>query len=168
MTTAIRGTSAQAAAELMLEKLFTDMYGRVTFPIDPVALATSMGFSVNVASFPLEDRHNPIYGVVTHKAEQRTITMERGSKEQQRCVSAALIAGEFLHNDTDEYGYILHANPIRSEDMDYMVNFAMNFLMPGFAVRNLWSEGHSVKNMARTFGVPREIMETRLYDLNLI
>lgn len=167
MTFEINEQLAQVTAEYMVENLFTDAYGKVSFPIDPVALATHMGYAVRTAKFPVEDRRSPILGVVTKKSGQRTITLERSSKEQQRFVTAALLAGEFIHEEGEEYGYILHSRPIRNDEMEYLVDCAMNLLMPAFAVRNLWGEGRSVRNLARVFGVPMEIMETRLTNLFL-
>lgn len=164
--TLVSDKTSQDAAHTVLDELCTDALGRVSFPVDTVQLATQMGFKVRTAKFPVENAHNPVYGVVTHHDGARQITMERGVEEQHRFVSAVLIGADFLHEEED-YGYVFNTVPNRTSQMEFMVEFAMNLLMPGSAVRKLWADGRSIHYLARVFGVPRELMVLRLAKLNL-
>jgi Zn-dependent peptidase ImmA (M78 family) len=55
-----------------------------------------------------------------------------------------------------------------SPDESYANAFAMALLMPAHHVRGIWPHVHNVREMARMFEVPPEVMERRLRDLEIL
>lgn len=63
-------------------------------------------------------------------------------------------------------GVVDPGHPRRAEE-EYANEFAMNLLMPGFAVRHFYAKGATLGQLASIFGVERSTMQRRLDDLGL-
>lgn len=147
----------------ILERYLTDEDGRVSFPVDTVALAHDLGAEVftvttdiNVASFVVKD---------VEDSAPRIYLSSRNTEKGNRITCAEEINHilPHLNSDVEKYGYVTEKQFTSGE----MSDFAAELIMPGFAVRKCWAKGYSTKKIAKIFGVGEIAMETRIRNLGL-
>lgn len=147
----------------ILERYLTDEDGKVSFPVDTVALARDLGAEVfvattdvNVASFVVKD---------VDDSSPRIYLSSRNTEKGNRIACAEEVSHILPHleKQTEKYGYVTEKQFASGE----MSDFAAELIMPGFAVRKYWAKGHSTKKIAKIFGVGELAMETRIRNLGL-
>lgn len=163
---------AKAEAFLLLSEKIADENGMVTYPVDPVQLAVSLGVQVHITS----DLDSDVAGV-TVKSEGSDFKFLLNGKDdtsRQRRTAAHQL-GHIIYRDRTGFegdtGIVDSRNrfsPFQKDEEEMFANqFAIEFLMPASAVRSFWARGKSVKKIAGYFDVTVAAMENRLVQLNL-
>ncbi len=156
--------TAEDIALSLLRECFADADNKISFPVDPTEVASYLGIDMFVANHAYN-----VLGVIAREGDKTRITLSgKADLKTKRVLAAELIGSFFLHERGEDFGHVIREQARATETRKYMRRFAMTFLLPGSAVRKLWGEGHSIRKMARIFGVRMDIMEMRLIDLNLI
>lgn len=147
----------------ILEEHLTDADGQISFPIDTVLLANKLGIRISEVNYMEDDiravsyrkeDNGDVFIVINRKmniADKRSVT----AKEIARIID--------LLDKSEPFSFINRGMWTGQDNYD----FAMNVLMPGFAVRRYWAMGYSVRKMAKIFGVRNEVLEQRLLNLKL-
>jgi Zn-dependent peptidase ImmA (M78 family) len=170
MTSRPRRDPREAALDVLAEH-WTDADGRVTFPVDPVRIAESIGVEVVRANLERD-----VSGLLVKDPKENSarIFLNRRDHERRQRFTCAHEIGHLTKRgpDVDErIGYVDSRDTLASAGTDpeeiWANGFAAELLMPAVAVRTLWAKGTSVPKIARTFGVSEEAMQVRLATLRL-
>lgn len=156
---------ARQAAFTYLENHYADATGNISLPVDPVSIATSAGVHVSVAS--LHDAS----GVLVHDSESTRMFIERENESWIAAFVAAELLGRHIYNEGgSRYGFVSKSGTLfttsdRADEDEFSERFSYELLIPGSTIRKYWSENKSIKWIAKRFGFPEGIIETRLYML---
>lgn len=166
-----RDVPARRAALDVLERFWANSDGKVNFPVDPVAIAKSMG--VNVLSAELDD---DVSGLLVKAPEDpnATIYLNREDHERRQRFTCAHELGHLSRRGTadgEKFGYVdsrdLESRSGKNPEEVWANRFAAELLMPAAAVRALWAQGESASRLARVFGVSAAAVDVRLGSLGL-
>ena len=145
--------------------------GRVDFPVDPVAIAKSMGARVLRARLD-ED----VSGLLVKEPqdEAATIYLNSDDHEKRQRFTCAHELGHLSRRGSaanERIGYVdsrdLESRTGSNPEEVWANQFAAELLMPAAAVRALWAQGESASRLARVFGVSPAAVDIRLSSLGL-
>lgn len=153
-------------------KFWADSGGDIDLPIDPYAIASSMGIPVirtrlgkNESGFLLCDGPNAaIYVNDAHFSNRNrfTVAHELGHYVKARETSSLPSGNARLHKNRDEL-----ASAGTDVEEIYANRFAAALLMPADAVRDLHARGLTLGQLASRFRVSDESMAFRLKNLGV-
>jgi len=171
---AIRADEAARAAALdLLEKHWADEHGQVSFPVDPVVIASRL--EVEVVRGTLD---KDVAGLLIKEPDEPNpkIFLNRRDDDRRQRFTCAHELGHLSRRGTsflrtEKVGFIDSRDSVSGEGTDpeevWANKFAAELLMPAVAVRTWWSQGLSVPKVARIFGVSEAAMQVRLASLRL-
>lgn len=163
--------SPRRAALDVLEKHWAQDNGKVNFPVDPVAIAKSLGLKVLTAK--LDD---DVSGLLVKEPEDAsaTIYLNATDHERRQRFTCAHEIGHLSRRDVgarERIGYVdsrdLESRSGKNPEEVWANRFAAELLMPAAAVRALWGQGESPTHLARVFGVSQNAIDVRLNSLGL-
>lgn len=141
-----------------------------SIPIDPVAIARTVG--IRVLTAPLDAETMGV--LIKQPGQDPTIMINEGDSEHRRRFTCAHELGHWVRrsDEADEYTTIDLRNPLSatglSDEEVFANEFAACLLMPEPTVRRLQKEGLSDIEMSLQFKVSREAMQFRLRNLGLL
>jgi Zn-dependent peptidase ImmA (M78 family) len=160
----------QAALDV-LENYWANDDGQVDFPVDPVAIAKSMGAKVLRAG--LDD---DVSGLLVKEPDDETATiyLNSGDPDRRQRFTCAHELGHLARRGSakgERIGYVdsrdLESRSGKNPEEVWANQFAAELLMPAAAVRALWAQGESPTRLARVFGVSSAAIDIRLGSLGL-
>nr|WP_201471372.1 ImmA/IrrE family metallo-endopeptidase [Microbacterium hydrocarbonoxydans] len=166
-----RKRSPRQAALDVLEKYWANDDGKVNFPVDPVAIAQSMGTTVLEAKLD-ED----VSGLLVKEPADTsaTIYLNVGDSERRQRFTCAHELGHLSRRGAargERIGYVdsrdLESRTGKNPEEVWANQFAAELLMPAAAVRAIWAQGESAAHLARVFGVSQAAVNVRLGTLGL-
>lgn len=140
-------------------------------PVDPIAIANSMG--IEVYADALDER---VSGALVKRVAQppRILIRSDDSPKRQRFTCAHEL-GHYVQRGSvdvgDDYEYVdlrAEVDGAPSIDETFANQFAAELLMPRREVKILWSLSQDVTELAQTFNMSQPAMAIRLKNLHLI
>ncbi|GAA5037694.1 ImmA/IrrE family metallo-endopeptidase [Microbacterium fluvii] len=165
------GKSAYACAHDVIREHLLDSEGMLNIPVDPFGLASKLGIEVSFGQLS-----EGTAGLIVREAEAdatRVLLNRSDAANRQKFTLAHELGHYFRHqSDGDHvFGYVDERADLASrgtnEEEIWSNKFAAELLMPGFAVRQLYSEGWDLRRLAREFAVSEAAMGYRLQNLGL-
>lgn len=166
-----RGTIEEHAAHILRHNHFE------TIPVDPIALATKLGITVNTFKF-----FDPtLSGMLVRRPDRAEIFVRAEDPLPRQCFTVAHELGHYyLHPGGEEFidGEVNLYRQQFSDDRggvapvdrwrEVQANmFAAALLMPENSVRSAWEHQKSVRALARMFGVSQTAMQYRIDQLGI-
>ena len=156
-------------AKHILDTYWADSGGDYRFPIDPVAIARSMGASVLVADLP-----SRVSGQVSMDDWGSTIFLSRDNGPQRQRFTCAHEIGHIFDRTrpgASRKNFVDYRDDRAASGTDideiYANRFAAELLMPSSEVASLAQRNWSTEAMARRFGVSVQAMAIRRDNLKL-
>jgi len=163
--------SPATEARNLLQQTVVDENNRIQLPIDLEKIAEKL--QVSVKSAPLDPN---IAGFIVQRDQQTPVEMTLNSSDsavRQRFTCAHEI-GHFIKrtkSSQDLIGFVDYRNEVSSRGTDpeeiWANGFAAELIMPSFAVRQFWADGHSSSSLSSLFGVSQRAMDVRLSALGI-
>jgi Zn-dependent peptidase ImmA (M78 family) len=155
---------ARNSAKTLVQTVWLDR----GFPIDPIWIAGKLGVSVIEADLP-----NTVLGsLVKDKGKDPVILLNQSDEQEQKRFHCAHKIGHFAEHQRRQdvfYKHIALADNHPSADPQeiFANQFGKELLMPEEELRRLQAQGLSNVAMAKYFGVPEEVMRTRIAETRL-
>lgn len=171
----LQSLSAEAAREAAiktLERYWADPSGVVSFPVDPVHIARSMGAEVSTAELEAEIAGALVRDPSASGSPVR-ILLNRGDSLVRQRFTCAHELGHLAAapDERSALGFVEYRDELSGLGTDaaeiFANRFAAELLMPGTAVRKWWADGFDLDKLASIFNVSRDAMQTRLVSLRL-
>jgi Zn-dependent peptidase ImmA (M78 family) len=157
----------QAEAKRDADRILGSYWVHHLFPVDPARIARALGINV-FETYLAED----VAGTLVKEAEKDPlILLNQADHPNRKRFTAAHEIGHFVKRADAAYEYVDRRDTLSSighvPDEIYANAFAANLLMPEDEVRRLDREGLGDAEMARRFGVSRDVMSFRRQNLGL-
>lgn len=140
-----------------------DQYWDGLFPVDPVAIARSLGASVFYAELG-----DDVYGMLQSDPAGANIYIDRDQPQKRKVFTCAHEIGHFVSHAGDvDFVDARSDKGIGTASEIYANEFAANLLMPEARVRELADSGASLLKMSDFFGVSVSAIGYRLKVLGI-
>lgn len=163
---------AKDAARRDALRVLDEHWAPAKFPVDPIAVALSLGIEVYTAELPFETSG---YITKTGDRAKAQIVVNRSHAPTRQTFTCAHEIGHFYERLTvpqppdEEYGFVDYRERHGKYDLHelYADEFAGTLLMPPYKIDELHEMGYTPRQMAAFFEVSTAAVEKRLGRLRL-
>lgn len=146
-------------------KVLTENWTGNSFPVDPVAIANTMGLKVFTAELPQNQS-----GMIVKENNIAEIYLNRYQPRTRRSFTCAHEIGHYVdrqQRNDNKYSFVDYRMGEQNVFEWYADHFAENLLMPEGEFKKQLGAGRDVSRLSEYFGVSPAAVSTRLRHLKL-